>query len=305
MKRTILSGGLAIAAALVVASSVAGAPQGAAGGSAPVAACADCHADQAKAFGANPHGRAWFLLTKDGSPNGVCESCHGSGKKHMEAGGDKTLINTMKGAKAVDTCVACHEKKTNEFRSFRDGVHANQPMVNCGTCHSVHGSNWKNRKLLAAKELETCTGCHQTQAGLVKDKPFTHRVGRGGGFECSSCHDPHGRGPSALKLTKEGELPCLSCHSEKRGPFAFEHVGPTTGSCITCHEPHGSNNPKMLKRATVLQVCIECHSNVGGSQKTLGTQVPGQHSIYSARWQNCTTCHTAVHGSNRSPSYLK
>lgn len=303
MKRTILSGGLAIAAALCVASWATGAPQGAAGGKkAPTAACADCHADQAKAFGANPHGRAWFLLTKDGSPNGVCESCHGSGTKHMEAGGDKSLINTMKGAKAVDTCVTCHEKKTNEFHSFRDGVHANQPAVNCGTCHSVHGSNWKNRSLLVSKELDTCTNCHQTQAGMLKDKPFTHRVGRGG-FECSSCHDPHGRGPSALKLTKEGDLPCVKCHAEKKGPFAFEHVGPTTGSCLTCHEPHGSNNPKMLKRSNVAQLCIECHSNLG--QRTLGTQVPAQHSIYAQRWQNCTTCHTAVHGSNRSPSLMK
>lgn len=302
MKTKILSGGLAIAAALVWASMASGAPQGAAGGKEPTAACADCHADQAKQFGANPHGRAWFLLTKDGSPNGVCESCHGNGKKHMEAGGDKALINTMKGAAAVDTCVACHEKKTNEFRSFRNSVHANQPAVNCGSCHSVHGSPWQNRSLLAKKELDTCTSCHQTQAGTLKDKPFTHHVGRGG-FECSTCHDPHGRGPSALKLTVEGELPCLNCHKEKKGPFAFEHVTQTAGNCISCHEPHGSNNPKMLKRATVAQLCVECHSNLG--TKNLGTQVPAQHSTYSARWSNCTTCHTAVHGSNRSPSLLK
>jgi DmsE family decaheme c-type cytochrome len=302
MKTRILSGGLAIAAALVWASAAGGAPQGAAGGQGPTAACADCHADQAKAFGANPHGRAWFLLTKDGSPNGVCESCHGNGTKHMEAGGDKALINTMKGAAAVETCVACHEKRTNEYRSFRNSVHANQPAVNCGTCHSVHGAPWKNRSLLAKKELETCTGCHQTQAGTLKDKPFTHHVGRGG-LECSSCHDPHGRGPSALKLTVEGELPCLNCHKEKKGPFAFEHVTQTAGNCISCHEPHGSNNPKMLKRSTVAQLCIECHSNLG--TKNLGTQAPAQHSTYSARWSNCTTCHTAVHGSNRSPSLLK
>lgn len=302
MKREILSGGLAIVAVLMMAPAATGAPQGSAGGSAPAAACADCHADQAKAFGANPHGRSWFQLTKDGAPNGVCESCHGNGTKHMEAGGDKALIDTMRGRAAAAKCVSCHEKKTSEKISLRGSVHANQDAVNCGSCHSIHGSDWRNRSLLQKKELETCASCHQTQAGTLRDKPFTHRVGRGG-FECSNCHDPHGRGPKALKLTKDGQLPCVNCHAEKKGPYAFEHVGPTTGNCVTCHEPHGSSNPKMLKRASVGQLCLECHSNLGA--KTLGTQVPAQHSTYQARWRNCTTCHTAVHGSNRSPSYLK
>ena len=75
------------------------------------------------------------------------------------------------------------------------------------------------------------------------------------------------------------------------------------GDCTSCHEPHGSSNPKQLKRATVYQVCIECHSPIGGT--TLGSQPPSFHNLSSPRYQNCTTCHVAVHGSNRDPQLLK
>ena len=59
----------------------------------------------------------------------------------------------------------------------------------------------------------------------------------------------------------------------------------------------------MLQRAQVYQLCIECHSNLG--HETLGSQPPAFHNLNLARYRNCTTCHVAVHGSNRSPALLK
>jgi Doubled CXXCH motif (Paired_CXXCH_1). len=62
----------------------------------------------------------------------------------------------------------------------------------------------------------------------MRSKAFVHHLDRGG-MTCASCHEPHGRrGEGALKLTRQGEAPCLSCHGEKRGPFVYEHGGPTT-----------------------------------------------------------------------------
>jgi DmsE family decaheme c-type cytochrome len=123
-------------------------------------------------------------------------------------------------------------------------------------------------------------------------------------MECASCHDPHGRrGDNALKRTRADELPCVSCHAEKRGPFVFSHVTGVAGDCMSCHEPHGSSNPKQLIRARVDQLCLECHSTLNAS--TLGSQPPSFHNIRLPRYQNCTTCHVAVHGSNRSPALLK
>ena len=58
-----------------------------------------------------------------------------------------------------------------------------------------------------------------------------------------------------------------------------------------------------LKRARVDQLCLECHSLFDGA--TLGSQPPSFHDLRSPRYQNCTTCHVMVHGSNASPLLLK
>ena len=103
----------------------------------------------------------------------------------------------------------------------------------------------------------------------------------------------------------------MSCHRDKRGPHVFPHVASTFAArmdsgrnCMTCHEPHGSNNPKMLIRATTRQLCMECHSSTT-STNAIGSTPPAFHNLNDPRFQHCTTCHVAVHGSNRSPALLK
>ena len=263
--------------------------------------CGDCH-EQSKSFGANPHGRAACDLPGDAA----CASCHGDGKAHMEAGGDKSLIKGLRGAEGSETCLTCHDV-TTEHTSYRHGVHGVNDTVNCLTCHSVHTPHAREPKLLAKRQTELCASCHQGPASAMRSKAYVHHLDRGG-MTCASCHEPHGRrGEGVLKLTRQGEAPCLSCHSEKRGPFVYEHGGPTTGGmtggCLTCHEPHGSNNPKMLTRSRVDLLCLECHSTLAAG--ALGSQPPATHNISLPRWRNCTTCHVAVHGSNRSPKLLK
>src|SRR5262249_7444200 len=106
-----------------------------------------------------------------------------------------------------------------------------------------------------------------------------------------------------LRTTNAGEAPCVACHVEKRGPFVFPHGGKEIADCTACHESHGSTNPRQLKRGTVAQLCIECHSPIGTG--TIGSQPPAFHNLSSPRYQNCTTCHVAVHGSNRDPQLLR
>jgi DmsE family decaheme c-type cytochrome len=264
-------------------------------------ACSDCHADQAKAFAANAHARG--QVKKGEVPSALCETCHGDGKAHIEGGGDKEKIYKPAGlAGANKTCLSCHDISTDRI-SRHAGMHANSATVNCLTCHSIHSSEPHAPHLLAKKELTLCDSCHMTQVSSFRNKPYAHRLGRGG-MECSSCHEPHGRpGAGSLRTTAAGELPCLSCHAEKRGPFVFQHGALAAGNCLTCHEPHGSSNPKRLIRATVVQLCIECHSPIGVA--TFGSQPPSFHNLSSPRYQNCTTCHVAIHGSNRDPHLLK
>jgi len=266
-----------------------------------VPSCADCH-DQAKAFLTNPHARGG--VTNGVVSNDVCTSCHGDGTEHIESGGDKTKIAVPRGRTGSDeTCLLCHEQT-------RGGMHASSGTVNCLTCHSIHASDSRSPHLVAKPQLALCGSCH-TQSRSMRNKPYAHRLDRGG-MTCSSCHDPHGRRAKGerslatlghLRTTRAGEAPCVSCHTEKRGPFVFSHGGAEVGECTTCHETHGSSNPKMLVRATVRQVCIECHSPIGNAR--LGSQPPSFHNLSLPRYQNCTTCHVAVHGSNRDPQLLK
>jgi DmsE family decaheme c-type cytochrome len=228
----------------------------------------------------------------------------------MAAGGDKTKIAVPRGKAGSDeTCMLCHDVTTDRM-SRKSGMHANSNQVNCLTCHSIHAADPRSPHLVAKPQLALCGSCH-TQAASMRNKPYAHRLDRGG-MTCSTCHEPHGRRATGeqsralaghLRTTRAGEVPCLSCHTEKRGPFVFSHGGTEVGECTTCHETHGSSNPKMLVRATVKQVCIECHSPIGAG--TLGSQPPSFHNLSLPRYQNCTTCHVAVHGSNRDPQLLK
>jgi len=272
-------------------------------------ACSDCH-DEAKTFALNPHALVTGTVTKGQVSNEACVPCHGDGTEHALSGGDKTKISKPAGKKGADeVCLLCHETSTDRI-SRRDGMHANTGLVNCLTCHSMHHSNPLAPHLVARPQLDLCGTCH-TQPASFRNKPHAHRLGRGG-MECTSCHEPHGRRPAAarslamntaLRSTQAGEAPCLKCHIDKRGPWVFAHGANAIGDCTACHEVHGSVNPKQLKRANVWQLCIECHSPI--TNDTLGSQPPSFHNLSTARYQNCTTCHVAIHGSNRDPQLFK
>lgn len=276
----------------------------------PTPSCSDCH-DQAKHFLTNPHARG--AVTNGVVSNDACATCHGDGTEHMESGGDTTKIAVPRGKAGSDeTCMLCHDVTTD--RMTRRGMHANSNQVNCLTCHSIHSSDPRSPHLVAKPQLALCGSCH-TQSASMRNKPYAHRLDRGG-MTCSTCHEPHGRrATSEQSLAIVGHLqtmsargrmpeaPCVSCHTEKRGPFVFSHGGAEVGECTTCHESHGSSNPNQLRRATVKQVCMECHSPT--STATLGSQPPSFHNLSLPRYQNCTSCHVAVHGSNRDPQLLK
>jgi DmsE family decaheme c-type cytochrome len=270
---------------------------------APESLCANCH-DQAKVFAGNPHARAFLRQLPAAHPDAACTSCHGDGQKHAEEGGDKSFIRGLHGADGAKFCITCHNKATDNSSFGAGSIHANSATINCLSCHSIHSAEPKSPKLLAKAPGALCQGCHTGQAAQIRSKPYAHRLDRGG-MTCLDCHNPHGRPvEKGLNLTRTGELPCLNCHAEKRGPFVFEHVNGIAGNCLSCHQPHGSSNSKMLQWSRVDRLCLSCHSRTGGAS-TLGSQPPSFHDVSLPRYRNCTTCHVAVHGSNLSPRLFK
>lgn len=272
---------------------------------ATAAQCSDCHDEVVSSFKVNPHARG--TLENNSVPPAVCETCHEGASAHAETG-DPADVKVPRGLAGADnTCLSCHDKTTHR-QSPRTGMHANSETVNCLSCHSVHSGQQNSPSLLAQPELTLCTRCHGTQASEFRNKPYTHRIGRGG-MGCSSCHEPHGRPvPQNVRRTSSDEPACAECHREKTGPHVFPHganqvAANESGACMNCHEPHGSVNPNQLKRATIHQLCLECHTTL--TEDTLGSAPPAFHNLRNPRFLHCTSCHVAVHGSNRSPQLLK
>jgi DmsE family decaheme c-type cytochrome len=262
--------------------------------------CKQCHENEFNKVKGTKHFRA-LGLSGDAEVAGKdvhgCESCHGPGSAHVEAGGDKTKIFSFKNVKSDDVtarCLECHENN-QDHQAFQSSKHS-RAGVTCTSCHTVHDA--KDPSQLIQKDPGLCYTCHAKEKAAFM-KPFHHRVNEGL-VKCSDCHNVHGGNVEhQLRSTGSEDAVCFQCHSEKRGPFVFEHAPVKTEGCSACHSPHGSNNPRLLTRARVNTLCLGCHSALSG-----GMNSGNNHSQNTAR-QNCIACHSQIHGSNSNTRFFK
>jgi DmsE family decaheme c-type cytochrome len=248
--------------------------------------CMECHDDVESSV----------VLTAHSHLNQVnCTDCHTVDEEHFD---DPTVDNvtTPSGMAGNPTCLTCHAQKKPTMTTLQN-PHT-LASVSCTDCHSAHKRPKPDQPQREIAAVTVCLECH-TDHLLDEGKAFGHPVGTSG-ITCASCHDPHQA--ISLQNRQQRQDACLACHREKRGPFVYEHLNFISGDCLDCHEVHGSNNPMHLTRNHVAQLCLECHT---ATLSLLGSQPPATHDLRSPRFQNCTTCHTAIHGSNRSPLLLK
>ena len=267
--------------------------------------CKTCHEDMPskgfyKTFSESRH-FVTTLDTKKGPEFHGCESCHGPGKDHVEGGGDKTKIFTFKNASAKDIsvrCLKCHEYG-QEHANFSRSVHV-QNNVSCVDCHSPHHPK-ETQFLMRQPQPQLCYGCHH-EIKQHFTRTFHHRVNEGL-VRCTDCHNPHGSSLGRqLRASESQDVVCFKCHADKAGPFVFEHQVVKVEGCVSCHLPHGSSNPKLLKRSQVNLLCLECHTF---SLDPVGQQPSGPVHNQSQKYQACTMCHVAIHGSNTSSVFFK
>ncbi len=201
--------------------------------------CATCHEDTVRDFKTADHAR---LQAKGGNVKEVgCESCHGPGSKHVEAGGGPgTIVNLQKDS---TTCFQCHLDKKAEFSL----PHAHPVMngkMNCSDCHDPHESTGSQ----LGRVNDTCISCHTQQAGPFA---FEHEGTRDG---CTSCHNPHGSVNQKM-LTERNASLCLKCHTQgdasiggSGGHASSSRLGAGTCWSVGCHEGvHGSNTSPGLR----------------------------------------------------------
>ena len=257
--------------------------------------CVTCHDSEGKSLSHTEHGRAANPRTPMAGMG--CESCHGPGKAHVDADGDITKIRVFPKMAARDVtqvCLTCHVK--SEHVNWQGSAHETRNL-SCITCHSVHSPKSEVAQLKKTTQIELCATCHRPQ--VLKVQRTAHMPVREGKMECTSCHNPHGS--TNQRLLKVGNYineSCISCHTEKRGPFLFEHP-PGRESCVTCHDPHGSSNERLLV-AKLPMLCQRCHIGTnhpstiydGAQLKNVSIRIVGR---------SCVACHENIHGSN-SPS---
>jgi predicted CXXCH cytochrome family protein len=175
-------------------------------------ACLDCHGDIVRRFPGSPHARVHLASLKDGGGTG-CESCHGPGSKHIEAGGGrKFIINPGKDPAA---CLQCHLQVRSDFASLHHHP-VLEGRMNCIQCHDPHGDDiFKPSRggLAMARLNESCAQCHRAQTRAVV---FEHPAMREG---CVTCHNPHGS-LNRKMLTQSDPNLCLRCHAQVAGPAA-------------------------------------------------------------------------------------
>jgi DmsE family decaheme c-type cytochrome len=267
------------------------------------AKCAECHSDKFEQFSATPH---YALVTDPHTKiaDKGCEACHGPGAAHVAAGGDASKIFNPRKATAEEVaarCTRCHLEQSLKRQPYH--VEHDPKTVSCNDCHSPHQEK-TNPWILIDNPPALCMQCHNEVASDFR-KPYHHRVFEGA-ISCLDCHSGHGRLNTAeARHSAEGmSALCARCHADKHGPFVFEHLALTRSEegCLTCHNPHGSVNNRMLVRGNVFQLCIQCHSEIGlSADPDLGVFT---HDLSNPRTQNCTVCHTQIHGSNTSRVFL-
>jgi predicted CXXCH cytochrome family protein len=290
--------------------------------------CGTCHEAELRQFQKTPH--AMLKPAIAGSVIG-CEMCHGPGKAHAEAqeGGkpDSTsaagkLRYAFQGnpQQRAEPCLHCHNTSRDQ-REFSRSTHARHG-VDCASCHSMHlveaaqnpkstlrasaqaaffsvpklaeGVRWANNSLLRKSQPDLCAACHGNILAQFA-LPTHHRVPEGA-MKCTDCHNTHGTSNRAT-LRQSGWETCIQCHTEKRGPFVFEHSAVKVEGCIACHTPHGSVNRMLLVRREERFLCLSCHVDPAAANVPhgrLGLQTRG----------DCTRCHSSIHGSNFDVNFL-
>jgi DmsE family decaheme c-type cytochrome len=267
-------------------------------------ACIACHQDQDRRYKTTVMGK---IMARPRTPLEArgCESCHGPGKAHVEAGGTKESIPVRFGKDSTSTveeqnatCIACHSRGKQMF--WKGSPHESRALA-CVDCHDI---KQEKRAALSADarysqpltdvvslkkaQPEVCLSCHQMRkAQLQRSSHMPYREGK---VTCSSCHNPHGSpNPKQLIQATTNEN-CLSCHTERRGPFLYEHP-PVMENCASCHEAHGTNNPQLLK-VRQPRVCESCHA--AARHPTTPTLLNSVRDFN----RGCTNCHSTIHGTN-------
>jgi predicted CXXCH cytochrome family protein len=165
-------------------------------------------------------------------------------------------------------CLNCHADIEEKFTL--PYLHGPFAIKDCKACHDPHASDFPYQLKCNGRQ-ELCLECHQELKDRLESSSSIHKAIKKKG--CLVCHNPHAAKYSPLlKIKKEGNFLCLSCHRDKAigtlGHPVMNH--PTKGvtdplaperdlGCYSCHDPHASIGPSLLKGKSYGETCKLCH----------------------------------------------
>ncbi len=202
-----------------------------------------------------------------------CESCHGPGSAHVEAGGDKNKILTYPNITDPVVCGQCHAGIHQEWQTSQHfhivGAVVNNARANPGTyvrtCFRCHSGLFRTQiveegVLMGDPNRNPNTmSVDQLQAFI---DPTVHTA------MCATCHDPHRQTGNLSDDNKEVQLrqPVFQTDTTKIAPGAtvdnyttFNHI------CAKCHNGRGANPSDAALGL------------VNGQLTTTGTSRPNMH----------------------------
>jgi DmsE family decaheme c-type cytochrome len=247
--------------------------------------CIDCHQELAAGLVGSAHQLSTNSRLKTSLAVG-CIGCHDGWEKHVDDPSAENISNPgrLLLSDQAQLCGRCH-LGPHQAAMVSTDPHS-RANIACLSCHTIH--NNQNTGLVKDETQNFCAVCHTTVAAEFKRRSV-HPL-ESGNIQCTSCHNLSGLKDPALATGHDWS--CQSCHTEKSGPFIYEHPVVEKhlingGGCTECHEPHGSSNDRLLTQPGN-GTCLQCHS-IPPLHRT-------QHSGLGTKL-DCVFCHSDIHGS--------
>ena len=188
--------------------------------------CASCHSTNLQT---NYNSVADTFHTTWSGVNVSCESCHGSGKKHVDyisstdfkngkrISGSLLLFHLNQTSKEqITTCAPCHSRRI----AIDESPFQTLQLLNHFIPETPHTPAYQRDGQIDEEDYEF--------SSFAQSKMFMHDV------KCSNCHNPH-----SGKLILIGNSLCTSCHNKNLDSPAhtFHAINSEGSQCINCHMP--------------------------------------------------------------------
>lgn len=253
--------------------------------------CMECHTTD---MSLNHDAESGVYETQWSEVNVSCQSCHGPGEKHLQ------WVNQQE--KGSNTGTAKNDIAHKGLAVNYPGLSSHQQVETCARCHSRRYSVSQNdahgRSLYDdfMPELLRQGVYHADGQVLEEDYVFGSFIQskmHQRGVTCMNCHEPH-----SLKLRKEGNALCTTCHQQAAPPKAefaslksanydssahhFHQEQSEGAQCVNCHMPattymqidprrdHSFSIPRpdVSEQWNIPNACNGCHSDQSATWAT-------------------------------------